>query len=205
MPQTFLPQSSLNSAHGKNVRFFSITPPGTSTPLLYTTMSAQNTAGQQSNEVALVLVVPAGARVRITNSTPITDDSHMDEGHYMDHDLRYDLMLYCHDFMDHPGKIATAHHVKSLAWFPGVLEHVRRWVDDCTDCSTRHKTATHIGCGIIAEQRFEVVQIDHKILDAVIVAATGCPALGPSRMSQWILFSTSARRFLRRSCGLSPL
>ena len=50
----------------------------------------------------LVTVVSTGARVRVTNATPVIDPSDEADGkHYADHDLRRDLLIHCHDNSDH--------------------------------------------------------------------------------------------------------
>ena len=67
-------------------------------------------------------VIPDMAQVQITNLESITEKGEMEEGHYMNHDLKLDVLLLAHNCAQHPSLAQTTRNVVTVAtdWFkPG--------------------------------------------------------------------------------------
>jgi hypothetical protein len=95
----------------KCTSFWAIKPPGIDTLLIYTTASAQvqawgDDSGQINDTRTLVLVVPDGAKVRVTDLAPVEEHGAVT--------LREDLILMAHDMPDHPGRERTVANLKQL-------------------------------------------------------------------------------------------
>jgi site-specific DNA-cytosine methylase len=158
----------------KGTSFWAIKPPGIETLLIYTTASAQVQAwGDDSNKFndtrTLVLVVPDGAKVRVTDLTPVEEHGVIT--------LREDLILMAHDMPDHPGRERTVANLKQLGWWSKMVDDTARHITSCRHCIPRIKAASQVGHSIVAKHRFKVMQIDHKILHKTVQAATGCNAI----------------------------
>ena len=163
-----------------NTRFFSVVPPGAGNQaLLYTASSATRThdcdAPESDGTRILVPVIPRGADVRITKNPPITDAG--DGRHYMDHDLRNDILLHVHDNAHHCNIQRTQDNLRSIAWWPNSRMDVDTHVKTCTYCTAALTSHTPVGDSVHAKHRFRLIEIDHKILDASTAAATGCAAI----------------------------
>ena len=166
-----------------NVRFFAIAPPGCSTPLLYTPTSfqvieaADESLDYQDPTSTLVLVVPAGAMVRITDSTrqpAITcPESHPVYGKWMQHDLRRDLLHLVHTNNDHPSLAHTLRALREMCWFPQMVPYTKYHVGVCPLCMPKTRAQRAIGASIIAAHRLWVVYVDHFVLSGNIPALSG--------------------------------
>jgi len=162
------------AAAWKGTSFWAIKPPGIETLLIYTTASAQVQAwGDDSNKFndtrTLVLVVPDGAKVRVTDLTPVEEHGAIT--------LREDLILMAHDMPDHPGRERTVANLKQLGWWSKMVDDTARHITSCRHCIPRIKAASQVGHSIVAKHRFKVLQVDHKILHKTVQAATGCNAI----------------------------
>ena len=163
----------------RNTRFFSVTPPGAARPILYTPSTATRIhdceAPNSDGTRVLVPVIPRGADVRITTNPPITDAG--DGTHYQDHDLRRDLLLHCHDNAHHATLERTHTNLKAIAWWPLMSADVTTHWETCAYCLAARTARATVGDAVHAVHRFRLVEIDHKILDAEVAAATGCDAI----------------------------
>ena len=165
------------------VRFFAIAPPGCDTPLLYTPTSFQvieatdEDASLRDPTRTLVLVVPAGAMVRITDAARqpaiTTHESHPEYGHWMQHDLRRDILYLAHNNNDHPSLAHTLRSMREMCWFPQIVQYTKYHVQACPICTPRVKAQRAIGASIIAAHRLWVVYIDHFILEGDLPSITG--------------------------------
>ena len=120
--------------------------------------------------------LPAGADVRGTTAVHVTDPADVEGGsHFTDHDLRRDMCIHCHDNADHPGLANTQQQIRALCWFPRMRSYVEDHVDTCAYCLGKRKAAPH--GAVRARRRLKLIEFDHKILSAEVVAATGCTAV----------------------------
>ena len=163
-----------------NTKFFAVVPPDARRAIIYTTSSATRTHACDSGDKVdgtrvLVPVIPRGAEVRITTNPPITDGA--TGTHYQDHDLRCDLMLHTHDNAQHPGLERSQANLKALAWWPLMLADVETHWNSCAYCLAARDTRAAVGDAVHAAERFRLVEIDHKILDADTASATGYAAI----------------------------
>ena len=124
----------------------------------------------------LVTVLPKGAQIKITTSTPIAIGQG-DGDAWTDHDLRRDLLLMCHDNRQHTSLADTSQYVRTLAWFPKMKSYIKYHVDSCPYCVSKRKTTTPVGTAVRCARRLKMVEFDHKILDDDIKTRTGCPAV----------------------------
>ena len=167
-------------------RFWVLTPPDTSTPLLYTQASFQVVKGDEiklNDDIAplthtLVLVVPPTAAVRLSSTESICEIDNSDELHYMHEYLWEDLLWQTHDALTpHPSIAATYRNMQRIAYRPGLIKLIRNYIDACPVCLAKRKGKPTVGAGIVANQRFWFVMADHKVLDADIAEVTGIPAI----------------------------
>ena len=152
------------------VRFFVVQHPSGGPPLLYCPTSFQ--AVQDDGDEAqledlthnLVLVVPSGAAVRLTDASQqpaAADASHPQYGDMMQHDLRRDIVYLAHTNSDHPLMRLTTRSVRELCWFPKLLAYVRYHVRACPICIPKLKLHQTVGASIVAAERLTVVFVDH--------------------------------------------
>ena len=167
----------------RDTMFFVHTLPNTDHPILYTPASLQilmwPDTGADDTDLSkmLVTVVPDLARVKISSAESIVDDELMEKGHYMNHDLRMDVLMLAHNCAHHPSLAQTIRNVAALAWFPGIKSYVADYYNSCTICLPKRNAHRSVGISIMAARRFKVIQIDHKILDGDIAKVTGMPAI----------------------------
>ena len=167
----------------RDTMFFVHTLPNTEHPILYTPASLQilmwPDTGADNTDLTkmLVTVIPDLARVKITSTESIVDDSLMEKGHHMNHDLRMDVLMLSHNCAQHPSLAQTIRNVAATAWFPGIKSYVADYYNSCTICLPKRDAHRSVGISIMAARRFKVIQIDHKILDGDIAKATGIPAI----------------------------
>ena len=199
-----IPASHVQTIKGwANTRFFAIIPPNSTKPILYTPSAAVKLHDCDAESVdltrCLVPVIPRGADVRITTTPTVTAEATGDGTHYQDHDLRRDILLHVHDNAHHPSLDATQAAVRALCWFP----HMKTFIDDhyntCAYCVAATATTPAIGDAVHSKHRFRLVQVDHKILDAVVANATGCAAIltlvdSASRLTLFVPVETTSAR-----------
>jgi hypothetical protein len=157
-----------------NVRFFAIVPPGCSIPLLYTPTSLQAVEVETEDAMvcdpssSLVLVVPAGAQVRITDyerqPSVTTADDHPTYGKWMQHDLRRDLLHLVHTNNDHPSLAHSLRALRQLCWFPSIVPYTKYHIGACPICITKLRPQRAIGSSVVAAQRLWVIYVDHYVL-----------------------------------------
>jgi hypothetical protein len=161
-------------------RFFSVEPPGSGGVRVVYTPRAQLREQWEKRDQSrvLVLMVPAGAMVRITTGKPVTGTV-AEVPEYEVIDLRRDLLLMCHDNAGHPSPGATITAVKLLAYWPtlavkdGRDSAQKHWLL-CAHCSAEADLAGEHGLGVESLCRMEVVQIDHLILSNEHAELAGC-------------------------------
>ena len=200
----------------KDTVFFSDTIPGTAWPILYTPASTQLLMWPNDDEdrpdltKMLFTVVPPMAMVRLTTMDTIIAQEEMEQGHYMTHDLRFDAMLLAHNCAQHPSLAQTLRNVAVVGWWPGVhvKEDISRYYNSCSLCLLKRRAHRFTGISIMAAQRFKALQMDFKILDGDIAAASGIPAIltiicMATRMAMYIPVQSidtmkAARMFMNR-------
>ena len=163
-----------------NTRFFAATPPECSTPLLYAPTSFQimkaDSECDDLSDPTRTLVVPAGASVRVTDSErqpAITDAaSHPKFGHWMQHDLRRDLLYLVHNNNDHPSLAHTLRTLRDMCWFPQIVQYTKYHVGACPMCIPKMRAQRAIGSSVVAAHRLWVVYIDHFVLEGDLPSRT---------------------------------
>jgi hypothetical protein len=165
-------------------QFFSVQIPGTTGNLLYTPTSCQVLAWGDTQDPAvnlsrtLVLVVPPGAKVRLTSMDSIIADADQGDGsHYMDHHMQQDLLIATHDLKDHPSRANTAANIRQLAWWPRITDSIKYHIDSCSHCIPKRAQIQSNGASVLAARRFMVIQIDHKVLSKHQAELTSHPAI----------------------------
>lgn len=159
-------------------RYFSVQPPGSEDPMVYvpSTQLRQHWQGDETRR--LVLLVPKGARARVTEAAAVVDEGQ--EEHYEMLDLRRDLLLHCHDNDGHPqlGEFIAA--VKSMAYWgtlAGAAEtqgSAAAHLAACAHCLAKQRMMQEHGVGIDSQQRARVLQLDHLVLTDEEAALAGC-------------------------------
>ena len=156
----------------KQKSFVDVTPPGSEHPVLYTTRRQLRRHGQSDgDEKVLVMVVPDGAMVRITNGE-IPADSRSEEK-WKKIDLKTDILIWAHEQKSHPKKADTIESVRQLAWFTDLVGCVRRHLDACGFCLGRQHGEHTVRMGIESMQRAVVMQMDHRKLTVAEMEAIG--------------------------------
>ena len=185
-------------------RFFVVTPPGARSPLLYATSSAtryiHHDLGEDTCDLTrcLVPVIPMGADVRITCLTPIVEDSPTGH-HWIDHDLRRDILLHVHDNARHPSNEATHRDVRALCWFPRMHQYVEDHCRTCSYCLASTTTVNAVGTAVRTRRRFKLIEVDHKILATDVAQRTKHAAVLTlvdvvSRLTMFIPVQTTSAR-----------
>ena len=117
------------------------------------------------------------AMVRLTTMDTIIAQEEMEAGHYMTHDLRFDVMLMAHNCAQHPSLAQTLRNVAAIAWWPEIKVDISHFYNSCSLCLPKRKAHRAVGISVMAAERFKAVQMDFKILDGDIAAASGFPAI----------------------------
>ena len=125
----------------------------------------------------LVTVMPSMAMVRLTTMDSIIAQEEMEAGHYMTHDLRFDVMLLSHNCAQHPSLAQTLRNVAAIAWWPEIKVDIGHFYNSCSLCLPKRKAHRAVGISVMAAERFKAVQMDFKILDGDIAAASGYSAI----------------------------
>ena len=166
------------------IRFFAFAPPGATVPLLFTPSTLQLVLPDDSEDGSwndptktLVMVVPKGAMVRVTDSDRqpmvIETNDHGTHGDFMCHDLRKDIVYLCHNNANHPSFSRTLQAVRSMVWFPGYIAYVRYHIDACSNCMSRMKTQRAVGCSVTDHKRLNTIVIDHYKLKDDLPSLSG--------------------------------
>lgn len=164
-----------------NKRFFAVkSETGAGTLLFAPSAATVNKYPDAADDAAdatrhLVMVVPAGADVRITTTAPVAEAG--SGKHYADHDLRRDLVIHCHDNGNHASVADTHKQVRSMAWFPGITSFIKYHCDSCAYCVAKRKSTTPVGTAVRCARRLKLVEFDHKILPDDVAASVGYPAI----------------------------
>jgi hypothetical protein len=148
-------------------RFFAVTPPGARSAVMYTPRSQLRSHDYDENPTRdLVLVIPSGAMVRITENVELQGASgRTDSGHaWATVDLKRDIMLFCHDNRAHPKTQGTLEMLRLICWFPAVITQVGQHLDSCAYCLDKMSAAAAVGVGIQSLRRGSVTQADHRVL-----------------------------------------
>ena len=77
----------------------------------------------------------------------IVAEDDMEKGHYMNHDLKMDILMMAHNCAHHPSIAQTTRNVAALAWFPGVKTYTTEYFDSCSICLPRRKAHRSVGPG----------------------------------------------------------
>jgi hypothetical protein len=159
-------------------RYFCIEPPGGGgLRAVYTPRAQLREQWERKDETrVLVLLVPAGAMVRVTTAAAVVDAEEATEYEMLD--LRRDLLLHCHDNAGHPRPGPTLTAVKLLAYWPtmgvkGGKDSVQRHWDLCAHCTSMAELVEEHGLGVESTRRMEVLMIDHMILTDEHAAEAG--------------------------------
>ena len=136
--------------------------------MIYTTASAQVLAWSDDDERnhnatrLLVPVIPKGTAVKLTTAQAVGTQDVAEEGeHWMDHDLRRDLMWLCHDLPAHAGKATMARNLRQLAWWPNMTASINEHVSTCSHCIQRVRAYQAVGVSMMSASRFKVLLLDH--------------------------------------------
>lgn len=163
-----------------NKRFFKVpTPHG---DLMYAPSSAmyvKYTEGDDKDMTRhLVTVLPKGAQVQITSVPPVANNDRLTKDQaYLQHDLRRDVLVHCHDNADHVGLDATSTNVRALVWFPKMRRYIQYHYDSCAYCTAKRKAAPPDSNAVTAARRLKLVEFDHKIIPPEVAEATGAAAI----------------------------
>jgi len=162
--------------------FHAVPAPAGSRTLLYTVASVnfvkypdtQDTHVDRTRH--LVLVVPEGAEVRVSTTAPVSTEK-ITGKHWIDHDLRRDILIHCHDNAMHPSYPNTAKDVRALVWFPDMLKYIKYHCESCAYCVSKRKAAQPVGVAVRAKRRLKLVEFDHKTVPDEIAPALGIAAI----------------------------
>ena len=123
----------------KDTVLFTYTAPDTAVPLLYTPASMQLLMWPNDDELQdltkmLVTVMPSMAMVRLTTMNTIIAQEEMEAGHYMTHNLRFDVMLLsrAHNCAQHPSLAQTLRNVAAIAWWPEIKVDISLFFNSCS-------------------------------------------------------------------------
>ena len=132
----------------------------------------------------LVFVAPTNAKIQISSLEPICSDTQIiveagtqlhpadQNANYMNHDLIYDAMNFCHQGGYHLSLLQSIKNLKSLLWIPNSVKRMTAFYDACTHCIPRATAQTAIGNSIRVTRRWYEIIIDHKVLPQDMVDAT---------------------------------
>ena len=134
----------------RDAMFFAETLPDTTFPILYTPAAMQLLLWPDSTDDTdlskmLVTVIPDMVQVRITTPEAIIAEDEMEKGHYMNHDLKMDILMMVHNCAHHPSIAQTTRNVAALAWFPGVKTYTAEYLsfDSCSMCLDLPRRKAH--------------------------------------------------------------
>ena len=117
------------------------------------------------------------AQVRITTSEAIIAEDETEKGHYMNHDLKVDILMMAHNCAHHSSIAQTTRNVAALAWFPGVKTYSAGYFDSCSIYLPRRKAHRSVGISIMAARRFKAIQADFVIMDNDVAQKTDMTAI----------------------------
>ena len=160
-------------------RFFIVTPPATSMPLLYTLGSTQvmHWIGDDVCCKRLVMVIPKFAAVTTTSLQPAVAEAKVDGLEWASDDLRHQLLLMHHECQLHAKPSAMLRQLEERAWWPSIWVDINKHFDACSVCTPLTAITRRPGMSIIMSQRFHTVVVDHWIIPADIQAACGVTAI----------------------------
>ena len=97
----------------------------------------------------------------------------------MTHNLRFDVILLSHNCAQHPSLAQTLRNVAAIAWWPENKVDISHFYNSCSLCLPKRKSHRAVGISVMAAERFKAVQMNFKILDGYIAAASGFPQCHP--------------------------
>ena len=149
---------------GKQI--FSVVPPGSKCPLMYTPASAAIKrwgdpavleAGERMNRV-LVPRIPSNAQVKLTVLTKIIADDDAEIGHEQHRSLRHELMMICHTMQQpHASRAGTMKGLRVMAYWPSAETDVEQFCDTCDECLANRSPMTRLGSTMTSTRRFGVM------------------------------------------------
>ena len=167
----------------RDTMFFAETLQDTEFPILYAPAAMQLLLWPDSTEddtdlsKLLVTVIPDMAQVRITTPEAIVAEDEMEQGHYMNHDLKMDVLMMAHNCAHHPSIAQTTRNVAALAWFPSIKTYTAEYFDSCSICQPRRKAHRSVGISIMGVRRVKAIQADFVILDNGVAQKTDMTAI----------------------------
>ncbi len=159
-------------------RYFSVRPPDSDFHMLYVPSMQLRQHWEGDATRKLVLLIPAGAMVRITAAPTVVDAGDAQE--YEIVDLRRDLLLHCHDNEGHPALGDTVLAVKTLGYWSTLhktaacKDSAAAHICACAHCIARQDCKNEHGVGIDTMRRMEVMQMDHLVLTDEEAVLAGC-------------------------------
>ena len=155
--------------------FFAVTHPTTGVRMMYTPMTSTRLHFERTDaSKILVACIPNGARVKLIDPADVEEfDEDSPEWMKVQHQLRGQILLMCHDLENHPRESVTLMKARSIAHWQGMDEDVHRHYWSCATCLPDIKAIKGVGRGIWSLHRFTVIQIDHYVLNKEWQAACG--------------------------------
>ena len=141
----------------------------------------------------MVMVIPANAKISISDPAPNNCDEATDEIKAQ-MNLRQNIMWIAHEASMHAGAVEMARAIRLIAWWNNILSDCKHHIETCSICIQRQRPALGVGMSTGAAQRLSTIQCDHCVLDPIIAentlvwgvltivdVATGCICLAPAR------------------------
>ena len=175
-PETDIPAEIRNKVEPWVGRmYFAVTHPTTRVKMMYTPMTSTRLHFEREDaSKILVTCVPNGAMVRMIEPSEVESfDAEGAEWMKVQHQLRGQILLMCHDLENHPREAMTLMKTRSIAHWPNMDADVHTHYWTCASCLPDVKAITGVGRGIWSLHRFTVLQIDHYILDKEWQTACG--------------------------------
>jgi hypothetical protein len=145
------------------------------------------------DQSVMVMVIPANAKISISDPAPINCDEATDEIKAQ-MNLRQNIMWIAHEASMHAGAVEMARAIRLIAWWNNILSDCKHHIETCSICIQRQRPALGVGMSTGAAQRLSTIQFDHCVLDPIIAentlvwgvltivdVATGCICLAPAR------------------------
>lgn len=143
--------------------------------VLYTLGACARRYSEVTEEEPLVLVVPNGAKVRMSKimvgDRPYSEGDEEWERWY----LKQDLMWLAHNAPNptHATLGQTLSKLKQMVYWKNMEQDVREWIDACSQCLNNRAAMKVFGAGLLSYHRLEAVWMDDKILSPTVREVTG--------------------------------
>ena len=123
---------------------------------------ASSSAVDEDRSMQLVLVIPAGAMVRVSGRAEYEANEHLSAEElpeWQAEDMRADLIYWAHYCrVPHARKADTVERALRVAWFPGIVERSKTEYRLCSVCNDLRLVLAGIGLGMAGQGRFEEVR-----------------------------------------------